>query len=157
MTIRIDDPWARAGVLGVATGMRSLTPLAALAKAAREGGEGLPDWLRSRGLAVAIAVAARGEMLFDKLPSAPSRLAPVPLAYRAALGGLVGALAVRRAGHPPALGAGLGAAAAVAGAFAGNQLRKLAREATGLPDAVFAVAEDALALALARAGAGIGS
>lgn len=157
MTIRIDDPWARAGVLGVATGLRSITPLAALAKAARDGGEGLPDWLSSRGLAVALALAARGEMFLDKLPSAPSRLAPVQLAARAALGGLVGALAVRRAGHPPALGAGLGAAAAVAGAFAGNRLRKLGRETTGLPDAVFAIAEDALALALAHAGAGVGS
>jgi uncharacterized membrane protein len=157
MTIRIDDPWARAGVLGVATGLRSLTPLAALAKAARGGGEGLPDWLHSRGLAVALAIAARGEMFLGKFPSAPSRLSPLPLAARVALGGLVGALAVRRAGHPPALGAGLGAAAALAGAFAGARLRELARDATDLPDAVFALVEDALAVALARAGAGIGA
>lgn len=157
MTLRLDDPWAQAGVLGLAAGMRAFTPLAALAKAARGGGDGLPDWLRSRGLAVALALASKGEMIFDKLPSAPSRIAPLPLAARAALGGLSGALAVRRAGYHPAFGAGLGAAAAVGGAFASHHLRKLAREKTGLPGAVFAVVEDAVAIALARAGAGLGA
>jgi uncharacterized membrane protein len=151
MTFLPDGPWARAGALGVATGLRSLTPITALAQAARGGDERLPVALRSAGLATMLSLAAKGELFFDKLSFAPSRLGPAPLAGRLALGALVGALAVRREGRPAALGAGIGAAGALLGAVAGNRLRARAVEATGLPDTIFALAEDALALALSQA------
>ncbi len=154
MSILPNDPWARAGALGIAAGLRSMTPLSALARAAREGGEGLPDGLRSAALGALIGLAAKGELFFDKLPVAPSRLEPGPLAARVSLGALVGALAVRRGGRSAVLGAGVGAAGALLGAFAGNRLRARAVEATGLPDTVFALVEDALALGLSQAGAG---
>jgi uncharacterized membrane protein len=139
-------PWARqpteslggAALLGGAAGLRSFTPLAALAVAGRLGGR---PWV-TRG----IPLLAVGELIGDKLPSTPARTALGPLVGRAACGALAGTVVGGRRG------AVAGAAAAVAAAFAGQHGRAALVRATGRPDAVIATGEDVLALALARLG-----
>jgi uncharacterized membrane protein len=88
------------------------------------------------------------ELAADKLPSIPRRTLPLPLAGRAASGAFVGQAAARRGGLVPAL---VGAAAAVAAAFAAYHLRRLATDRLGVPNVVAGLAEDALALAAGAA------
>ncbi|WP_433290839.1 hypothetical protein ACQP2F_23930 [Actinoplanes sp. CA-030573] len=127
------DLLVRCALLGAATGGRSLTPLAALA-------------LRHRSrYAAAVAAAALGELVADKLPGIPSRVAPAPLAARIVLGALSGAAYARGRGAGPALPAMLGAGGAAAASYAGAWWRA---HATGVPAAV---AEDAATLAVAYA------
>jgi uncharacterized membrane protein len=143
--------WRRAVVgsvfLGAASGLRSQLGVAAVV--ARSDAS-LPSIFRqpwTRGLLVA---AAAGELVGDKLPAAPSRLAPPGIASRLALGALAASLLARtrHAPWPPA--AAIGAASAAAAAKLGHDVRaRLARHA---PDPAIAVVEDAVAVGLAAAG-----
>jgi uncharacterized membrane protein len=123
-------------MLGAATGLRSTVGV---------------GWLVARRSGVlghfVAAAAVCAELVLDKLPSTGSRLAPPALAGRLLVAG-VGAAALaggeRRAPFVPAV---VSAAAALGAAKAGHDARvALAR---CLPDPVVAVAEDALAFALA--------
>ena len=99
-------------------------------------------------VAGALSLAAAGELAFDKHPSALDRLHPAALLGRAAAGAAVGSVAAGR--DRQLLGALTGAGCAVAGAYAGSFLRREAGRVTPLPDIAVAVAEDALAVWLAR-------
>ena len=65
---------------------------------------------------------------------------------RAASGALVGAAVFVSEGNRATTGAALGSTAAVVAAFAGEWIRALAVETTGLPDPAVALAEDATVL-----------
>jgi uncharacterized membrane protein len=97
-------------------------------------------------LSKALTLAQLGELIGDKLPVAPSRTAWPPILGRAVSGGLVGAAAFLSEGRHAAAGAVLGSSAAVAAAFAGENLRALVIERIGLPYPIVAVAEDAVVL-----------
>lgn len=144
---------ARAAALGVVAGMRSQMPLFLLALAANRGSfaEESPrplSLLRSRVALACFGLAAAGEMIGDKLPVIPGRLQPGPLAGRLAVGGLAGAMIFREAERPALLGALVGAAGAGLGAAGGHYGRAVLGSATGAPDVVWGIAEDALALGL---------
>lgn len=124
-----------AAALGKAAGLRSMTPVAALALRGRLPGPAALRW-------VALAAAA-GELVGDKLPQTPPRTAPPVLAGRLAAGALAGALVAGPAG------AAAGAATAVAAAYLGQHGRAALGRITGLPDPAIAVGEDALAIAIA--------
>ena len=126
---------SRSLLVGVATGMRSSAGAVAAAHASG----------RRRLLAAAAAMAA-GELVVDKLPATPSRLAPGSLAVRLVLGAVgAGALAAR-AGEGVVLPAVLGAVGAGAGSRAGAGWRDhTARRGLGAPGAV---AEDLAAAGL---------
>jgi uncharacterized membrane protein len=145
--------YLRAATLGFAAGLRSLLPLALLALAAadRPPTDRIGELLRSRPARLGLALAAIGELVGDKLPSVPGRLEPAPLAGRVTLGALAGGLLAQqlKAGSAPLLAALVGALAAVFGAWLGYSVRRGASQWTGAPDALVAVAEDGLALALA--------
>jgi uncharacterized membrane protein len=112
-------------------------------------GAGPVERLLSHDLvAGALAMAAGGEISVDKHPSAPDRIQPSSLLVRAAAGAAVGSVAAGR--NRQLLGAMTGAGCAVAGAYAGWFLRREAGRVTPLPDITFALAEDALAVSLAR-------
>jgi uncharacterized membrane protein len=118
-------------LLGLAAGLRTFSAPAALA-------------LRERPLSVPrqiLLVAAAGELVADKLPSMPSRLRRRGLTGRLLSSAISGQLVAGPAG------AICGAGAALASAVAGHTIR--ARS----PGWVTAVCEDALAIALASAGA----
>lgn len=154
-TIIPGDPvYGRAALLGFVAGLRSQLPHALLALAANRGvfAAGAPaplGLLRSRRTLAALGLAAAGELVVDKLPGTPSRTRPGPLGGRIAIGALVGAAVAQEAGATVPAGAVLGAAGAAAGSFAGAAYRRVAAEATGLPDPVLALAEDATAVGLA--------
>ncbi len=93
--------------------------------------------------------AAIAELVADKLPFAPDRTRPGPLAWRAAMGAASGAAVASAMRNPPWEGAAAGAAGAMLGAFAGRYLRK--RAARSMPKLAAAVLEDALAVALGAA------
>jgi uncharacterized membrane protein len=137
--------------LGFATGMRSMTPIAMLSRELSDRrrlprhASLLEEWLARDMVAVTLSALALGEIVADKLPGIPARVSPGPLIGRNVLGGVVGALVAGE--DDRALGAVVGAAAALVGAYAGWFLRREAVRATMLPDAALAVGEDALAVA----------
>lgn len=122
--------------LGAAAGLRSATPLAVLQLR-----RGLLPWPQGWFL----VAAGAGELVVDKLPGAPNRTSPVGLLGRMATGAWAGAAV---AGP---IGAGVAAISAVGAAFAGMHARALLVRRTGLPDGVFATAEDLVAVTLATA------
>ena len=126
MTDNRDSPrvYATATALGAVAGMRTQLPLALLAFAARKGTfaakAGPPlALLRTPAALPLLAASALGEMVVDKLPFTPSRLAPGPLLGRLVFGGIAGAAVAREGGQPVLAGAAVGAAGAGLGAFVG--------------------------------------
>jgi len=143
-----------AGLLGVVAGLRSQLPQAALAARGLEPTSGPLSVLRSGVGRRAAYVAAVGELVIDKLPSTPSRVAPRGLAGRIASGAVAGASlasASGRRGAPLILPAVFGAVGAYAGSWGGYSVRKAVVTASRLPDPVVAVGEDLLAVGLVAA------
>jgi uncharacterized membrane protein len=141
------------GAFGFLTGLRSQMPLAMLATAANggrfaRGAHGPLRRLRSRGALAILALAANGELISDKLPRTPSRIARPAIYGRLLIGGLAGAIVAHEARQSTALGALTGLAGATAGSYAGYYARHTLVQITGFPDFVWAVGEDALALGL---------
>ena len=131
--------------------MRSLTAPATVAWGARLNWLHLQGTLLSfMGSAGAVAIftlLAAGELVADKLPSTPSRTKPPGLGARIVLGGLSGACLAVSASQSIAIGAVLGGAGGVAGAFAGYEVRARLVRALKVPDFVIACLEDATAIA----------
>ncbi|GAA2752690.1 DUF4126 domain-containing protein [Amnibacterium kyonggiense] len=146
---------ARSALLGVLAGARSMTPLAVLVlnhhRPSLAGAWQTWPVLREPAGRLAIVLAAAGELVVDKLPATPSRTKPGPLLGRIGSGALVGAaLATTGRGEHVNTGAVLGAIGGLVGTLAGAALRTGGQQ-TGLPDAVFAVVEDAATITCALA------
>lgn len=139
--------------IGVVAGLRALTAPAAVSWAAHLGWLHLDDsalaFMASTWSVVLFSALAIFELVADLLPTTPSRTAPAPLTARIISGGFCGACLCVSANQSLFVGAALGAAGAVAGAFAGYGLRK--RLVTGLKvkDIFVAIPEDLVALGLA--------
>jgi len=129
---------AAATLLGIATGMRSLLPLAVLSTRHD----------RPRGLRALLLPLAATELVGDKLPRTSSRLAPVPLAFRIIAGGLGAAWLTRSRRRVPLVLAG--AAGALAGALLGFRARTRLPSATRTSDLPWALLEDVSSAGLAR-------
>ncbi|MDP9794021.1 putative membrane protein [Catenuloplanes nepalensis] len=134
----------RSFLLGVVSGGRSMSGLAAVALTSRSGPLARP-WTRAL-----TAAGALGELAGDKLPNAPSRLQPPALAVRAATGAAAAAALAARAHAAPALHAIPGAAGAILGSVAGARWRSYA-DRRGWPPLAAALLEDAVVIALAAA------
>ena len=131
-----------------------MTPIAVVAWCAHFGRLGLastPLSFLSTAPAVAVfTLGALGELVVDKLPKTPPRIAPPGLLARFILGGLCGvALALASAQVGWLSGAAFGAVGGILGAFIGYQARTRTVKALGVPDFVIALAEDAVAIASA--------
>ncbi|MGH1561345.1 hypothetical protein [Mumia sp. DW29H23] len=98
----------------------------------------------------AVVAGVAAELVGDKLPRTPSRLGAVPLTGRALSGGLTGVLLARARGVSVVTPALAGAAAAVAGSYAGASWRG-AWARSGRPDFPAAVVEDVVSIGLAYA------
>jgi len=139
---------SRAVLLGLATGGRSTTGLAALAVT----NPSTAGALASRWTRRLAGTATAGELLGDKLPQAPSRLQPKGLLPRLALGAAAGAVLAHREGgdrNRTLLAGALGLAGAAAGSWLGVSWRKLANRRFG-KDLPGALIEDASWLAVAH-------
>lgn len=138
----------RAALLGAATGMRSMTGLAAVALTTPHGAR--PAWLGrlggrwGRGLT---SLAAAGELVADKTADLPSRLESPVFGQRFTMGAVNAAALARREGARPILPALLAVAGAVAGTYLGVRWRTFAQH-HGRPFAG-AVVEDLAAVGLA--------
>ncbi len=132
-------PYARALLLGLVAGSRSMTPIAAIALASR----------RHRAIALGLAGS---ELVGDKLPRTPSRLAAGPLVGRFAIGVFAGAWAVRTGGLAARMiGALLGACGAAIGAYGGHAARVRIGKRVRIADPWIGAAEDVLAVGGAAA------
>jgi uncharacterized membrane protein/uncharacterized protein (UPF0548 family) len=147
--------WTALARIGAVAGLRTMLAPALVSRAlerAGAAGHGLAGRvLASPAAGGILTVVAAFEVLADKLPMIPARIAPASLVARA-ISGAWAASAVaaewgrrHRGGIAPAL---VGAASAVAAAFAGYHLRRWVRRCAGLPDAIVAVVEDVVAVAL---------
>jgi uncharacterized membrane protein len=138
--------------IGLIDGLRSMTAPAVVAWAARWKWIDLHNsFLAFMGSAVAAYIftaAALVEYIVDKLPKTPSRKEAPGLIARIVLGGLSGAALCAAADHSIALGALLGAAGGVAGAFVGYEVRTRLVRALKVPDLVIAILEDAFAIGI---------
>jgi uncharacterized membrane protein len=133
----------RAAALGVATGGRTATGLAALAFTRSA-------FLRRPWVRGLTALAAVGELVADKTPAIPSRLTPPALAGRVVAGVLGTAALARREGVSPVLPVLVATGAVVAGSVAGARWRGYAAS-KGWPAVPAALVEDAVVIALAAA------
>lgn len=140
-----------AATLGAIAGMRSMTAPMVVSRMAHAGYLDMDNdqlqLLASGGAVTTTTVLAAGEAIADKTPYVPARTSAGPLFGRLVAGALCGAAVTSGTKRPVLWGAVIGAATAVGATFAAYYLRKTAGEQTGLPDTVFALAEDALVAA----------
>jgi uncharacterized membrane protein len=138
-------------LIGIVSGLRSLTAPAAVAWAANRSWLNLQNtplsFMSSTPALVIFGLLAVVELVTDQLPSTPSRLKPPGLIARILLGGLSGSAVAVGGGQSLGLGAVLGAAGGIAGAFGGYRARTGLVRALKVPDFVIAFLEDAVAIA----------
>ena len=138
-------------VMGFATlaGMRTMSAPAFLSHyfstQPHSGLAGSPlRFLQKPGTSKLLKVMAAGEMVMDKLPNTPDRIAPPALLGRLLSGALVGA-AWYKSHHGSVVSGGvLGGLAAVAATFVSYALRTGISKQTGVPVALVGVGEDVL-------------
>lgn len=140
--------YREAAVLGIIAGLRSMSAPALITRVARKGhlaarGSKL-EFLNSTGALSGAVLLAAGEIIADKLPKTPARIQPGPLTARAVSGALCGAVLCSARKKSPWQGALYGALGAVGAAYAAYHLRHALKENLHVPDAVVAVAEDAI-------------
>jgi len=137
-------------LIGVVTGLRSLTGPAATSWAARLGWlslVGTPMHFMSSIITVTIfTLLAVVELVADQLPSTPARTAPVGLSARVVMGGLCGATVGVAGGEAIAIGIIVGILGAIVGTYGGYYARTRSVKALGVPDVVIAVIEDIVAV-----------
>ncbi|HEY6392654.1 MAG TPA: DUF4126 family protein [Bryobacteraceae bacterium] len=136
--------------IGVIAGLRSLTAPAVVSWAAQWNWINLQNspisFLGSIRAAWILTALALAELVADKLPFTPARTKLGGLVARIVTGGLCGAALCITAGESLILGAILGAIGAVAGTFAGYELRHRLVTKRNVPDLVVALIEDAAAI-----------
>lgn len=134
-------------LIGLAGGMRALSPLAAVALAAHRGSlpqnNGAPALLGNPLVVAGTVALAAGELLGDKLPSSPDRIIVPGLAARVVTGAIAGAALAPR--EQQYAGAALGAAGALAAAFLSFDARMAAMRRHGQTST--GLVEDAVMLA----------
>ncbi len=138
-------------LLGIVTGMRTMTGIAVVCWAAwltwlPEHGWGM--WTTYLVSALIFTAFAIGEYVVDTLPNTPSRTAPGPAAARFVFGALVGALTARAIQEPTAGGVLAGIVGAAIGTWGGYAVRMWAAKRVGR-DLPVALTESAVALVLA--------
>jgi uncharacterized membrane protein len=136
--------------IGIVAGLRSMTAPAAMCWAAHLGWIDLHQsplaFMGSAWATALFSLFAVGELIADKLPFTPSRLAPGPLGARIVMGGLSAAALFAAVGRSLLAGAVTGGLGGVAGAFMGYHARRWLTHSMKLPDLVIALIEDAIAI-----------
>jgi uncharacterized membrane protein len=138
-------------MLGFATGLRSMTPMAVLcwfAYAHQLSADWAP-WISHLSLAIVFTVLAVGEIIADKTPRIPDRISPAPLIWRLLLAGFTGAYAATSMQGPGLEGVLLAVVGALIGAFGGYMLRRELVQNLDCKDWHIAIAEDIIAIGFA--------
>ena len=138
-------------LLGIATGMRTMTAIAVVCWAAYLGYlpvEGTWAFWTAKLVSVIVFTAfALGEYVADTLPGTPSRTAPMGVIPRVSFGILVGVVMATTLGQPKAGGVIIGAIGALIGTYGGHRVRAFGARLVK-HDLPVALAESALAVAL---------
>jgi uncharacterized membrane protein len=140
-------------LLGAATGLRSMTPMAVLCWFSCMGY--LPvdgtwaQWTEHRWVAIVFTVLALGELAADKTPWIPDRTSPAPLLARLVLGGMAGCIAATAMNGSGIEGVVLGVVGAALGTFCGFMIRRDLDQKLGVGDWPVAFGEDLFAIMLA--------
>ena len=146
-------------LLGVVTGMRSMTAMAVLCWFSYLGYLPLDgtwaSWAAKLATAIIFTVLAVGEFIVDKLPKTPNRIAPGPLLARVVVGGLVGAIVAAGLNGSEFEGIILGVGGALIGAFGGYLVRREIVLRLGCKDWPVALVEDACAITFAVLAMGV--
>jgi uncharacterized membrane protein len=135
-------------MLGFATGLRSMTPMAVLcwfAYAGQLSADWAP-WISHLSVAIVFTILAAGELIADKMPWIPNRVSPAPLMWRIVLGGFAGAIAATSMQGPGLEGVLLGILGALIGAFGGYMLRRDLVQSLDCKDWQIAIAEDIITI-----------
>lgn len=136
-------------LLGMCTGLRTLTPIAVLCWFAYRNALHLVGWRSFTAniiAAIVFTLMALGEYVGDKLPTAPSRTSPIGLLGRSAFGAFVGLLLAQPLLLNPVTAILVGILGALIGTYAGWFGRTRCVVAFGCPDWPVAVAEDCLTI-----------
>jgi len=146
------NPHLKTFGLGMIAGMRSMSAPALishyLCRVPADNLAGTPlRYMQNATVATGLKVLAASEIIADKLPGTPDRIAPPVLASRALAGALVGYTLHQANGESKWIGGLLGAMGAVAASYGFFYLRKKLTNSTKIPDTAWAVVEDALMLA----------
>lgn len=141
------EVYASAAVLGASSGLRTFSGPALVSQVAHSGLLPLEvpniNFLKHPASAQSSVVLALGELILDKLPRTPSRIAFMPLFGRALAGGFSGASLAASKRRSVYIGAMAGTFAALGAAYAGYHLRRFINKKLHVPDALVAVIEDA--------------
>ena len=139
--------------IGVAAGLRALTPPAIVAWAAHFGWLNLSNssfaFMGSTITVAIFSLLAIFELIADLRPQTGKRTAPVPLIARILMGALCGACLSAAGNDSLTIGVTLGAVGAVIGAFAGYEIRRRVVSAFNTKDIFIAILEDLVTIALA--------
>ena len=140
-------------LLGAATGLRSLTPMAVLCWFAYLGylpvGGTWAGWTTRLWVALVFTLLAAGELAADKTDWIPDRIAPGPLLVRLVLGGVAGSICAMTLNGSGIEGVVLGVVGAALGAFCGFMIRRDMVERIGCAEWKVALVEDLIAVACA--------
>jgi uncharacterized membrane protein len=138
-------------LLGVVTGMRTMTAIAALAWAVWLGlipEQGWATWAGHLAVVIILTICALGEYVADTLPKTPRRTELGPALARVVVGGLAGAMVAVAIDEPVAGGIIFGAGGAIIGTWGGFFVRMTVARVLRR-DLPAALLESASALALA--------
>jgi len=138
-------------MLGFATGLRSMTPMAVLCWYAYLGqlSADWAPWISRPSVAIVFTILAVGELVADKMPWIPDRISPAPLVWRILMGGFAGAIAATAMQGPGLEGVLLGIIGVLIGAFGGHMLRRDLVQKMEWKDWHVALLEDLIAIASA--------
>jgi uncharacterized membrane protein len=146
-------------LLGVVTGMRTMTAMAVLCWFAYAGHLPVDDtwafWSAKLVTAIVFTLLAIGEYIVDKLPKTPDRTAPGPLIARLVFAGLVGAIVAVGLNGSGIESVILCVGGALVGAFAGFLIRREIVVRLKSKDWPVALVEDASAILCAVFAMGI--
>ena len=146
-------------LLGLVTGMRTMTAMAVLCWFAYAGHLSVDDnwaaWSGKLVTAIIFTLLAIGEYIADKLPKTPNRTAPFPLIARLVVAGLIGAITAAGLNGSGMEGVILCVAGALVGTFASFLIRREIVARRGGKDWPVALIEDVSAVFCAVLAMGI--
>jgi len=156
MKLSITKAFRQAAGVGVIAGMRAFMAPAVISHMySRHPSARLKDtplkFIQTIGTSKVFKVLAAGELVGDKLPTAPNRTDLPGLTGRILSGAFAGATVYKVEGKNGVIGGLIGGVAAAASTFGCFFLRKALAKNTFIPDAVIGGIEDALVI-----GAGVG-
>lgn len=139
--------------LGAVAGLRAMLAPALFSRAASSHRrDDFGDSLLASDYAPAIlGVLAVGELVGDKLPWTPNRTETPGLAARIVSGAVVGGSISAGYKKSVPMGIALGALAAVTAAYAGQNIRRVVSNESGIPSPMIGAVEDLIAVGIAAA------